>query len=171
MKAKLTILFLLISLFTVGVVAAAPGGENRNFVAHLTGDQEAPTPVDTQAQGQAKFQLSKDGTELHFKLIVASIENVTQAHIHCGAPGTAGPVVAFLYPAGPPPVLISGSFSGVLSEGTITDANIIPRPDSAQCPGGVADFNDLIEKIGSGEAYVNVHTTAFPGGEIRGVIR
>lgn len=171
MKAKLLILFLIISLFAVGVVAAAPGGDNRNFVAHLTGDQEAPVPVDTSAQGQAKLQLSKDGTELDFKLIVANIENILQAHIHCGAPGVAGPVVAFLYPAGPPPVLIPGRFSGVLSQGTITAASIIPRPDSAECPGGVANFEELLEKMRSGEAYVNVHTTAFPGGEIRGVIR
>ena len=171
MKAKLLIIFLLISLFAVGVVAAAPGGENRNFVAHLTGAQEAPDPVDTSAQGQAKFQLSKDGTELDFKLIVANLDNVLQAHIHCGAPGVAGPVVLFLYPDGPPPVLIPGTSNGVLSEGTRTNSDIIPRPDSPACPGGVANFDDLIAKMRSGEAYVNVHTTAFPGGEIRGVIR
>ena len=93
MKAKLLIIFLLISLFAVGVVAA--DGHNRNFVAHLSGDNEVP-PVDTRAQGQAKFQLSKDGNELHFKLIAANIENILQAHIHCGAAGVNGPVVVFL---------------------------------------------------------------------------
>ena len=170
MKVKLLIIFVLVSLFAVGVVAAAPGGHNRNFVAHLSGDNEVP-PVDTRAQGQTKFQLSKDGTELHFKLIAANIENVTQAHIHCGAAGVNGPVVVFLYPEGPPPVLIPGRFSGVLSEGTRTNSDIIARPDSAECPGGVANFDELIAKMRSGDAYVNVHTTAFPGGEIRGQIR
>ena len=166
MKAKLLILFLLISLFAVGVVAA--DGHNRNFVAHLSGDNEVP-PVDTRAQGQAKFQLSKDGNELHFKLIAANIENILQAHIHCGAAGVNGPVVVFLYPEGPPPVLIPGRFSGVLAEGTITDAFL--APGQAACPDGVTDFDDLIAKMRSGEAYVNVHTSAFPGGEIRGQIR
>jgi hypothetical protein len=100
-------------------------------------------------------------------LIVANIEGVTQSHIHCGAEGVNGPVVAFLFG----PVLGGLDANGVLAQGALTNANTIPRPDSAQCPGGVANFDELIAKIRSGEAYVNVHTLANPGGEIRGQIR
>src|SRR5437879_5666401 len=101
---------------------AAQGSRNRNFVAHLSGDQEVP-PRDTQAQGQAIFQLSDDGTELHYKLIVANIENVVAAHIHLGAIGQNGPVVAFLFGPAPPG---GGRTDGVLAEGTITAADVIP---------------------------------------------
>jgi hypothetical protein len=49
--------------------------------------------------------------------------------------------------------------------------DVIAAPDSAACPGGVASLADLILKIQSGETYVNVHTLAHPGGEIRGPLQ
>jgi hypothetical protein len=137
--------------------------DGRIFVTHLTGDEEVP-PVDTQAQGQVLFRLSSDGDELHFNLTVANIEGITQAHIHCGAAGVNGPVTVFLFGLEPGGV----SLNGRLSTGTITAASVIPRPDSAECPGGIADLDDVLAKIRAGQAYVNVHTLAHPGGEIRG---
>jgi hypothetical protein len=96
-------------------------GEAHNHRTHLTGDNERPVPNDSQAQGQAIFQASEDGSQIQFKLIVANIENVTQAHIHCCAntEGTAG-IVVWLYPSAPPAALIPGRSQGVLAEGVIT---------------------------------------------------
>lgn len=136
----------------------------RNFTAHLSGDNEVP-PVETKGTGQAIFKLSKDGTELSYKLIVANIDEVTQSHIHCGPDGVNGPVIVFLFGLEPDGVNVNG----VLAEGTIT--GVIPRPDSEACMGGVANFDNLLEKMRSGEAYVNVHTLSHPGGEIRGQIQ
>ena len=51
---------------------AAFSGQNRNFIAVLSGDQENP-PNDSQGRGVAIFHLSKDGSELEYKLIVANI--------------------------------------------------------------------------------------------------
>lgn len=153
----------LAALVSVPVLGAPPLQDN--FRAHLSGKSEVP-PAATNAQGQVIFQL-RDG-ELSFKLIAANINNILQAHIHCGSAGVNGPVVAFLYPPGPPPMLIPGRFAGVLSTGTLTNADVRPAPDSDLCPGGVGDFDDLIAKMRAGETYTNVHTTAFPGGEIRG---
>jgi hypothetical protein len=139
----------------------------RTFSAHLTGAQERPTPVNTDGSGQAIFKLSKDGTSLSYKVIVNNLENITQSHIHCGGAEDAGPVVAFLFG------FVEGgvTVNGVLAEGVITEADIIARPDTEICLGGVANFQELIEKLESGSAYINVHTTAFPGGEIRGLIK
>jgi len=123
------------------------------------------------AQGQAIFQLSPDGIELLYKLIVANIENVVAAHIHLVPEGANGPVVAFLYdpaPAG------GGRTEGVLADGTITAANLI-GPLAGQ------PLSALITAMETGNAYVNVHTNdgvppvnrglgEFPGGEIRGQI-
>lgn len=164
MKRSFVVMIVVLTLLisTSAVYASPP--DQRNFVTPLSGAAERPTPVDTNARGNAIFHLSKDGTELSYKLIVANIDNVTQAHIHCGSADVAGPVVAFLFG------FVTGgvTINGVLAEGTITAASVIPRPDSPVCPGGVADFDDLLAKIRSGDAYVNVHTVAFPGGEIRG---
>ncbi|MGH3032030.1 MAG: CHRD domain-containing protein, partial [Gaiellaceae bacterium] len=86
---------LVAALATFAVAGLAPAGENANFRAHLTGDDEVP-PNASAGQGQAIFHLSGDGTELDYKLIAANIENVVASHIHLGAEGVNGPVVAFL---------------------------------------------------------------------------
>lgn len=158
MKRTLFIL-LLIGVLVITSAAIANAG-NRNFVAHLTGDEEVP-PVETKAQGQAIFHLSKDGTELQYKLIVANIENVVAAHIHLGAKGVNGPVVAFLFgPVSPG----GGRTDGVLAKGTITEADLV-GPLSGQ------SLSDLVDEMRAGNTYVNVHTDDFPGGEVRGQIR
>lgn len=150
----------------MGIVAN--GG--RNAAVALSGGEEVPARP-TRARGTAIFHLSKDGTELSYKLIVANIENVIQSHIHVGAQGENGPIVVFLYglvaPAG-------GRVNGVLAEGTITEADFIG-------PLAGASMDDLIEAMLAGLTYVNVHTSDgvdppntgpgdFPGGEVRGQI-
>jgi len=143
------------------VETSAAGG---NFSAHLTGGQEVP-PANTRAQGQANFWLSRDGTELRFRVNVANIENVTMAHIHLAPAGVNGPVVAWLYPAGPPAQLIPGRSHGPLAEGVLTAANLVGPL------AGSMTLEDLVDALRSGNAYVNVHTSQFPGGEVRGQIR
>lgn len=140
---------------------SASAREKRTFTAHLSGGNEVPAN-DMPGQGQVIFHLSKDGTEMSYKLIVANIENVRAAHIHCGAVGVNGPVVVGLF--GTQTV---GVQNGVLVEGTITDSNVNPLA----CIGGVQSLDAVLELIGSGNAYVNVHTTLLPGGEIRGQVK
>ncbi|EMR04764.1 CHRD domain-containing protein [Cesiribacter andamanensis] len=143
-------------------VGAKGGQQVLNFRTHLSGDQEVPANA-SKATGQAIFQLSKDGTELHYKLIVANLDNVLMAHIHVAPAGDNGGVVAWLYPAGPPPNLIPGTTNGILAQGTITSANLV---------GSLAgmDLSDLVALMLNGNTYVNVHTQQYPGGEIRGQI-
>jgi hypothetical protein len=144
-------------------------GASHNFGTSLSSGEEVPTN-DSKARGNAVFQLSDDGSTLHYKLIVANVDNVTQAHIHCGPAGVNGPIIVWLYPSAPPAALIEGTSNGILNEGDATNANVIARPNSTQCPGGVANLADVIAKLASGGAYANVHTTAFPPGEIRGQV-
>jgi CHRD domain len=153
------------SLYLVFAAQGALAQPGANFVAHLTGNDEVPE-VDVSAQGQAVFQLDSSGTELSFRLISTQLVGTTQAHIHCGADGVNGPVVAFLLDLNPDGIDVDG----VLSSGVITNADVIQRPDSPECPGGIADFDDLIARMSDGGAYVNVHTLDNPGGEIRGQI-
>lgn len=154
-------------LATALPVAAQPS----NFVAHLDGSQEVPAR-DTQAVGQAIFQLNPSGTELRYRLIVANIENVFASHIHVAPAGVNGPIVAFL--AGPFPTG-GGRVDGVLATGTITTDDLIG-------PLAGMELSDLIDAIRAGNTYVNVHTNDgvgetntgpgdFPGGEIRGQIQ
>ena len=161
------ILIVLIMLVTTSVASASPAA-SENFAVPLSGAEEVPAR-DTNARGVATFKLSDDGTELSYKLIVANIDNVVASHIHVGAAGVNGPVVAFLFGPIPPG---GGRTDGVLAEGTITAANLV-GPLAGQ------PFSALVEAIEAGNAYVNVHTNDgidpvntgpgdFPGGEIRG---
>jgi hypothetical protein len=153
--------------FEASFVVQGPVGQN--FNTHMTGAEEVPIR-DTRAQGQTNFQLNRAETELSYHLNVANIQNITQAHIHCGPAGANGPVVLWLYPSAPPAMLIPGRSSGVLNRGTATDADIVSQPASAVCPGGVDSFDDLVAQMRAGNTYVNVHTSQFPPGEIRGQI-
>jgi glucose/arabinose dehydrogenase len=143
-----------------GVVLRLTSGRGvggAQFTAHLSGDEEVP-PVETQAQGQAAFSFDRDAAALDFRLIVANINDVVAAHIHCGGAGVNGPVGITLFAGGPT------SISGVLARGTAT----APDPGNA-C--GWSSLNDARTAIRNGLTYVNVHTLANPGGEIRGQIR
>ena len=135
----------------------------------LSGGDEVP-PRDTGARGVAIFRLDAAGTELGFRLVVANIENVFAAHIHCGAVGVNGPIGVTLFMGSPG----GGRTDGVLAAGSVT----APDPGNG-C--GWADLDAVVAALESGNAYVNVHTNDgvapidtgpgdFPGGEIRGQV-
>ena len=154
--------FVLMLAAALVLLLAVPvyGGDNRNFVAPLDGGQENP-PVATDATGVAKFELSKDGSSLGFKLIVANIENVFASHIHCGAVGVNGPVGVTLFSGAP----AGGTVNGILAQGGITTPNA-----GNGC--GWVDLDDVVDALRSGNTYVNVHTLpGTPSGEIRGQIK
>lgn len=153
---------LVLAIFAVGLLATglATAGVDRTWSTHLNGRQEVPSTM-SKAQGQTILRLSKDGASLRYKLVLANIEDVTMAHIHMGPPGANGPVVAWLYPDGPPPLLVSGRSDGVFAEGVLTSAELV-GPLAGQ------PLSGLVELLSKGQAYVNIHTDGFPGGEIRG---
>ena len=145
----------------LGTVAVADSDTAGIMVAQLSGAEEVPA-VDTNARGVAVFKRTGED-ELTFFLNVANIENVSMSHIHLAPAGQNGGVVVWLYPSAPPAQLIPGRSDGPLASGTITSANLV---------GALAGMTvqDLVDHIVAGNAYVNVHTSQFPGGEIRGQI-
>jgi hypothetical protein len=169
-------------IFVIAAVASLAAtatvfADSLKFKTKLAGDNEVPpvgVVVDTRAKGQAEFKLSKDGTELHYKLNVSRIENAFMAHIHLAPVGSNGPIVVWLFPgtAPVPGLLGAGRQQGKLAEGTITAANLV-GPLAGQ------PLSALVAAIQAGNAYVNVHTNDgvaptntgpgdYPGGEIRG---
>jgi hypothetical protein len=155
---KFAFLFAFLLLF-IPLVAA----QGATYRATLSGKEQSP-PIDTPARGIATFVLSKDGESLSYRLNVADIDNVSMVHIHIGPAGQEGPVAVWLYPSQPPAMVKKGVFTGVLARGTITAARLL-RPLKGKA------IADLVDDIKAGDAYVNVHTTAHPAGEIRGQIK
>jgi len=115
-------------------------GAQTTLIARLSGAQETP-PVTTAATGVAIFTLDASKTQLTYDAIASGLTNITAAHIHRGAVGVAGPVI---YP------LAAGPFTHLTGTLAITPA----------------DAADLL----LGNLYINMHTEANPGGEIRGQI-
>jgi hypothetical protein len=128
------------------------------FYAELTSAQEVPAvTVPTNASGDAVVFVN-DAGNLTYEIYVVDIQNVTAAHIHLGMPGEAGPVVVTLFMGD---FSTDGDGTGTLATGEITDADL-----SGDLEG--MTLGNLLAEMEAGNAYVNVHTTDNPSGEIRG---
>jgi glucose/arabinose dehydrogenase len=130
------------------------------FTARLDGRQEVPANT-SGATGAARFSVRRDGS-LDYRLDVAQISNVRMAHIHLGASGQNGPVVATLFDR---PEGISTYDSRTIARGRISAADIVAR-----APGFSGTPTELLRRLRQGRAYVNVHTALLPGGEVRGQV-
>ncbi|HVR72410.1 MAG TPA: CHRD domain-containing protein [Vicinamibacteria bacterium] len=125
------------------------------FTTTLSGANEVPAR-NTGANGFS--QIIIDGDRVHYAVEIDDISNVFAAHIHTGATGVNGPVrVTFFSNSASP---LSVTEKTILNEGTFTASDV----------SGIS-FADLLAAIRAGTAYVNVHTTQFPGGEIRGQLQ
>lgn len=134
---------------TAAPAANAPARSPR-FVATLSGANEVPA-VTTSASGTATLTQTSDST-LDFTITLDSIQNVTMAHLHKGAPGQDGPPVVDLF---------KGAFSGsgTLVSGTINASDLQGMTMSA-----------FVAAIRGDSIYVNVHTKGHPAGELRGQV-
>lgn len=137
--------------------------DNGQFRATISGFQETPT-LFSSGSGTFTATLSDDGTSLTYTLSYTGLIGASAAHIHLGAPGIAGGVSAFLCGGGGKDACPESS--GTVT-GTITAANVIGPAGQGIAAG---NFAGLIASMRAGVTYVNIHTTAHPGGEIRGAI-
>jgi hypothetical protein len=138
--------------------------------ARLSGANEVP-PLVTNTTGRANVEFNEALTEATFKLRVFVGEQLTQAHIHCGVAGVNGPIVAFL--AGLFGNSTSQNVDGTwVNNATLTSDIVVVREQGTepnQCPHrAVSTIADIAELARNGQAYVNAHTKANPGGEVRG---
>ena len=104
----------------------------------LSGNEEVP-PVTTGASGQAKFTVDRDWN-VEGKVTTQGIDG-TAAHIHSGARGTNGGVIIPLAKTG---------------------------DNEWSVPPGKRLTDEQFRAYRAGTLYVNVHSAAHPGGEIRG---
>lgn len=125
--------------------------------AILAGANVTP-PVVSGARGAATFAVRPDAIDFRLALDVLPGSTVTAAHLHLGAPGTSGPAVFFLFDEP-----VNGPFTGA-RVARLTPARLLFVPDQ------LVTFEDVVAAVVAGQAYVDVHTTSFPDGELRGQI-
>jgi len=143
MRKIILLVLVLIALFAiVGSVAAADAG--RQFTTTLTGAAEVPGPGDPDGIGTAQITLNQGQNEVCWAI---TVENITlpasAAHIHVIDPllGFGSVVVTLSAPDA------SGSSSGCTTADPQLIKAIRQNPQSY---------------------YVNVHTSDYPGGAVRG---
>lgn len=141
-----------------------------SFQASLISYEEVPA-VSSVGSAEFRADLSPYGNQVNWELTYRGLEgNITQSHIHFGQRGVNGGIVVFLCsnlgngPAGtqacpPSPATIRGTFSS-------TDVGA-----GANAQGIAAgEFAELLRAMRAGTTYVNVHSTIWPGGEVRSQI-
>jgi CHRD domain len=124
--------------------------------AVLSGAQEVP-PVVSTASGTATVTVDAARSTINVTLSTTGLVNATASHIHFGAVGMNGSVLFSLFAA-------PGVFPATLTK-TLTSADFMP--DAAN---GINTFADAVNAILIGNTYINVHTQANLGGEIRGQV-
>jgi hypothetical protein len=134
--------------------------------------EEVPS-VSSVAVGEFHAQVAPDDSSVTYTLKYTGLEGtVTQAHIHFGDLDVNGGISVWLCsnltspptPAGvqacpAPPATITGTFSSPDVVGPAAQGI-----DAGQ-------FAELLAAVRSGLTYANVHSTRFPGGEVRGQVR
>ncbi len=136
----------------------------QQFNASLSGLDETPSIL-TSATGTFTASLSSDAASLSFTLAYANLSSApTEAHIHFAQPGVAGNVV----------VLLCGGSKGSCPAGSGTVTGTLAGADVLEISSqgvNAGSFADLLNILRSGNAYVNVYTANYAGGELRGQLK
>jgi hypothetical protein len=165
----------LVAATTLATAAwAAPAEEFRAVLSGFneTGALNAQSgAVLSDGRGTLELKLDRQAQTVSFVLKFSNLSApVTQAHIHFGKNHMSGGVMVFFCsnltsaPAGTQQCPADG---GTVT-GMLTAANVLALTGQNVKAG---DFDALADALESDTAYVNVHTMAFPAGEIRGQIR
>jgi hypothetical protein len=148
----------LVSAVMIGIVAASCGDDTTapvlpTYSATLSPASEVP-PKTTTGTGTATF--IDRGTQIDWTMTLTGMTNVVQSHIHGpAAVGVNAPVLFNLYI----PNTATGTATPLVAAGSLTNSNNLN-----------VSLDSLRVLMKSGNAYVNVHTSVNPGGEIRGQI-
>jgi len=152
-------------------------GNALRFSTRLSTFNEVP-PKANSASGTFRATLSEDGTTLSWTFTWSGLSGPPSvAHIHFGLKGMNYPVMTYFCggPKGNPdipqkpdcPQTTSGSITGTTTAADIIPLNTAGSTDQAL---DLHDFAGFVRALRAGSAYANMHTTRFPGGEIRGQI-
>ena len=158
---------LLVAAAATATVANAGDGDNGAIREHLSGFQEDPLTLSTTGHGEFTAKVDKAAQEITYQLSYAALEgSVLQAHIHLGQKAQFGGISVFLCtnlgngPAGTQPCPAAPA----TITGVIRPVDVI-GPAAQGITAG--EFAELAKAIRSEVTYVNVHSTKYPGGEIR----
>ena len=132
----------------------------------MNGLQEDPS-VSTTGHGSFTAKIDDEAQVIEYELSYSDLEGGASlfSHIHFGSHDHNGGVSAFLCGGSTKPAPCPYP-SGTVT-GTIVPADVVGPNGQGIEPGS---WNELVRAIRAGHTYANIHTTRWPGGEIRGQI-
>jgi hypothetical protein len=165
MTTRLQSVFVASALVTLPLAAFADRDAKR-FDADLNGYNEVPT-LSSSAKADFDAEINRAESEIDYKVTYSGFATpVQQAHLHLGKRAVNGGIMVFICsnlgngPAGTPPCPVN---AGTVT-GTWTANSVVGPAAQGIAP---AEFAEVIAAIRAGAAYANIHTQAFPTGEIR----
>ena len=173
-KYLFTLLVLVAAGTTLTVAAFAVAGDGaKKFAGNPMNGYEENLDVSTVASGSFSARLSKDGESIHYVLSYSGLEGtVTQSHVHFGKTALNGGISFWLCETATNPSPSASTPTcpaapGGTVEGDITSAEVIgPLAQGIE----VGNLGEILAAMRAGHAYANVHSTKWPGGEIRAQI-
>jgi len=137
------------------------------FRESLISFNETPLALSTPGNGQLRLQINDRAQEITWRLSYADLSAaVTQAHVHFGNTQQSGGVSFFFCSNlgnGPAGTQACPEAPATIS-GTIKPADVIGPAAQGIAAG---EFAEIVKAIRAGFTYANLHTTAFPAGEVR----
>lgn len=152
--------------------AAFAEGNGAPLRAHLVGYEEVPA-VNSVAEGEFEARVSPDGNSVSYTMTYSGLQApVLMSHIHFAQKSVNGSIIVWLCGTatnpGPAGTQACPGAGGTVS-GTFTSANVLASSTASQQL-TAGDLESLIDAMRSGIAYVNIHSSVSPGGEIRGQV-
>lgn len=162
------------ALFTslsIANVAYADGNRPVSSKTALSAEQEVQDPpVVSGGFANAFIRFDRNLRSAKIRVTFSNLEGkVTRLHLHCAPAGENGPVaIGIVDLVG---IGLDNSETNTLDANTIIGKlanNQFPRGDANRC--GIYNLESLVYAIDAGQVYWNLHTSAFPGGELRGQV-
>lgn len=155
-----------LALLSLAGCGGGAGGDDttgpaaERFTATLAGSSVVPATAST-STGTITFE-ARDST-LSYSLSVANMTGITQAHLHNAAAGANGAILVWLLPVnGNAAQVPSVTLDGVISIGDIAPGWVRGTPRLA--------MDSVKALMRAGRLYVDIHSSAFGAGEVRGQV-
>ena len=160
----------LLAVSAAAALAAPAIAHEVIYEAPLLGASEFPVAA-SPGTGTARVTVDLDTLMMRVEASFSGLlGNVTASHIHCCVLPGANAGVATQTPtfSGFPLGVTAGSYNQLFDMSLSASYNAAFITASGGTVGSA--FNALILGLDAGKAYLNIHTTSFPGGEIRGLL-
>ena len=179
---------IIVTIWTLFLISNTVFAQN-SFRADLVGEAETP-PLFSESYGTAL--ISGNDNSLMYKINVTSLDKVTGVYLYRGDNSENGQVLVALLNSTKP----TGVIKGTLAQGTINESSIlVPLANLTIAPANNMTSNmtsvgnmtsnmtstlpapvpasklaSLIELMNQNMTYINIHTSKFPDGELRGTL-